>query len=177
MTWLLADEPRLGKAARNSWCQPICRTASSLCSNRSPTFGQSSSSRRIHTQEIRRMPASMPLVQCTPVRNGFARHQERSWCGGGLGVALVLRQPPGGRQHGEVVVPGHLPDLLDVARLRLVAMVDAEGEPSVRRPAPGQRVMEPVRVGAVGPAAFPAPSRSRQDMCRRRGSARTRRRA
>ncbi len=25
------------------------------------------------------MPASIPLVQCTPDRNGFSRHQDRSW--------------------------------------------------------------------------------------------------
>ena len=45
---------------------------------------------------------------------------------GRLGVALVLRQPPCGRQDGDVMMPGHLPDLLDVARLGLVPMMDAE---------------------------------------------------
>ena len=63
MTWLLADEPRLRNAARYCWCQRICRTASSSCSNRSATPGQSSSSRRIQARLIRRIPISMPLVQ------------------------------------------------------------------------------------------------------------------
>jgi hypothetical protein len=76
---LFADDPRLGKAARYSWCHSICRTASGSCSNRSATFGHSSSNRRIHTQDSSRIPASMPLVQWTPDRYGFARHHDLSW--------------------------------------------------------------------------------------------------
>ena len=79
ITWLLADEPRLSNAARYSWCQRICRSARSLCSKRSATPGQPSSSRRIQAKLISRTPSSMPLVQLTPDRNGFSRHQERSW--------------------------------------------------------------------------------------------------
>ena len=78
MTWLLADEPRLRKAARCSWCHQICRTASGLASKRSLTLGHSSSIRRIHVQLISRTPSSMPLIQLTPERNGFARHHDRS---------------------------------------------------------------------------------------------------
>ncbi len=79
ITWLLADEPRLRKPARYCWCQRIWATASSLCSNSAVTGGQSSSRRRIQAKLIRRMPISMPLVQCTPDRNGLSCHHERSW--------------------------------------------------------------------------------------------------
>ena len=68
----------------------------------------------------------------------------------GLGVALVLREPPGGRQHSEVMVPGELPNLLDIARLGLVAMVNAKCQPVVRRASPGHRIVKPIWVGAVG---------------------------
>ncbi len=51
---------------------------------------------------------------------------------GRLGVSLVLRQPPGGGQDGEVMMPRHLPDLLDVAGFRLVPVVDAECQPGRR---------------------------------------------
>ena len=70
--------PWLSNAARYSWCQRICRSASSLCSKRSATGGQSSSSRLIQAKLISRTPSSMPLVQLTPDRNGFSRHQDRS---------------------------------------------------------------------------------------------------
>ena len=43
------------------------------------TPGQSSSRRRIQARLIRRTPSSMPLVQCTPDRNGFSCHHDRSW--------------------------------------------------------------------------------------------------
>ena len=59
-----------------------------------------------------------------------------------LGVALVAGEPPRGGEHGQVVVPGHLPDLLDVAGDRLVAVVDAEREDvasGARRPVTGSR--------------------------------------
>ena len=38
ITWLFAEEPRLGKAARYSWCHAIWRSASGSFSNRSPTL-------------------------------------------------------------------------------------------------------------------------------------------
>ena len=95
------------------------------------------------------MPASIPLVQCTPVKNGFSLHHERSCSCGHLGVVLVLRQPPSGSQHSNVMMPRHLPDLFDVARLCLVSMVDLERQLAVGRAAPGHRVMEPVRLSAV----------------------------
>ena len=70
---------------------------------------------------------------------------------GGLGVALVTRQPPGRRQHRDVVMTRHLPHLLDVARLRLVPMIDAKRQPPIRRPSASHRVVEPIRVGTVDP--------------------------
>ena len=72
---------------------PDLSDASWLCSNRSPTFGQSSSSRRIHTHETSRTPASIPLVQWTPVRNGFSPTTSAA-VGDGLRVALLAGQPP-----------------------------------------------------------------------------------
>ena len=42
-----------------------------------PPPTQPSSRRRTQTQAIRRSPASIPLVQCTPERKGFCAHQER----------------------------------------------------------------------------------------------------
>ena len=47
---------------------------------------------------------SIPLVQCTPLSKVRAPPGTKL-SGGSLGVALVLGQPPGGRQHGDVVVP------------------------------------------------------------------------
>ena len=67
-----------------------------------------------------------------------------------LGITLVPRQPPGAREHRQVVMAGQLPDLLDVAGLGLVAVVDPERQLLVRCTPPGDRVGEPVRVGAVG---------------------------
>ena len=115
------------------------------------TLAQSSSSRRTHAQALSRTPSSMPLVQCTPDRNGFAVHQERSCRSTASAYRLVAGQPPGRGQHGEVVVARELPDRLDVAGLGLVAVVDPEREPVLRRPPAGDRVQEPVRVGDVGP--------------------------
>ena len=126
MTWLLADEPRLRNAARYCWCQRICRTASPSCSNRSATPGQSSRSRRIQARLIRRMPISMPLVQCTPDRKGFSRHQERSWSATRSAYASIVAEEPGRGQQREVLQPGDLPDLLDVADLLLGSLVDPE---------------------------------------------------
>ena len=76
--WLLADDPRLSNFARYSWCQRICRSAKSLCSNKSATPGHPFSRRRIQAKLIRRMPSSIPLVQLTPDRNGLDSHQDRS---------------------------------------------------------------------------------------------------
>src|SRR5688572_7968093 len=89
-------------------------------------------------------------------------HSRQKWVGsppgtqlfrGRIRVMLLLRQPPCARQNGQVMVPGHLPDLLNVAGLRLVAMMDAEGEPVVRRTTPSHRIVEPVRIRAIGPLA------------------------
>ena len=68
-----------------------------------------------------------------------------------LGVLLVLAQVPGGGQQGQVLQPGDLPDLLDVADLFLGPVVDAEGVPVGFGAAPGHRVQEPVRLDQVGP--------------------------
>ena len=72
MTWLLADEPRLSERGQVLLVPADLAQRESLCSNRSATSGQSSSSRRIQVQLISRRPISIPLVQCTPDRNGFA---------------------------------------------------------------------------------------------------------
>ena len=129
-TWLLADEPRLRKAARYSWCHQICRSASSLCSKRSPTLGHSSSSRRIHTQ----LDAAGPRARCrwssarrtgtgsAATRSAAARRRRSAYRS-----SPVSHQAVG--EHGQVVVPRQLPDLLDVAGDRLVAVVDPEREP------------------------------------------------
>ena len=95
--------------------------------------------------------------------------------GGGLGVALLAGQPPGRGQHGEVVVPGHLPDLLDVAGLRLVAVVDAgrrAAGPGARRPVTGSRNQSGSALSAR--RAPRDTSRSRPGPGRRRRSARPR---
>ncbi len=77
MTWLFAEDPRLGKAASQRWwCQIWC-SATGLPSNRAAAPGQPSSSRRIHTQDSSRMPNSMPLIQCTPRSGGLAAHHDR----------------------------------------------------------------------------------------------------
>ena len=73
MTWLFAEDPRLGKAASQRWwCQIWC-SATGLPSNSSAAPGQPSSSRRTHTQDSSRMPSSMPLIQCTPRSGGLRR--------------------------------------------------------------------------------------------------------
>ena len=101
------------------------------------TPGQSSSRRRIQARLIRRMPTSMPLVQCTPDRNGFSRHQERSWSATRRAYASSLAEEPGRGQQRQVLQPGDLPDLLDVAGLLLRAVVDPE-RVAVRRRAGGR---------------------------------------
>ncbi len=78
ITWLFAEEPRLGKAASQRWWCHTCRTASGFSSNSPAAPGQPSSSRRIHTHETSRMPSSMPLTQCTPRSGGLAAHHDRS---------------------------------------------------------------------------------------------------
>ncbi|MGX1365891.1 hypothetical protein RKD19_001250 [Streptomyces canus] len=77
MTWLLAEEPRLGKAASQRWWCQIWFRATGLSSNRPAAPGQPSSRRRIHTQDSSRMPSSMPLIQWTPRRGGLADHHDR----------------------------------------------------------------------------------------------------
>src|SRR5262245_37231167 len=68
-----------------------------------------------------------------------------------LRIRLVVCEEPGGSQQREVLQPGDLPDLLDVAGLLLRAVVDAEGVAVRRRPAAGHRVEEPVGRHEVGP--------------------------
>ena len=89
---------------------------------------------------------------------------------GRLCITLVLRQPPGGRQNGDLMVPRHLPNLLDVAGLRLVPMVDAERQLSVGRSAPCHRIVKPVRVGAVGTRCTEHQSTFRPEPPRQPGS-------
>jgi hypothetical protein len=69
--------------------------------------------------------------------------------GCGLGVALVLGKPPGRGQHCDVMMPGHFPDLLDVAGFRLIPVMDAEGQLTIGGATSRHRIMEPVRVRAV----------------------------
>ena len=150
MAWLLAEDPRLRNAARCSWCQRSWASACGLSSKRSPTPGQSSSSRRIHTQLVSRTPSSIPLVQWMPDRNGFARPPRAELGRNDDRRTGRRREPPRGGEHREVVVAGELPHRLDVARDRLVAVVDA-GTPAAVWGAPaGDRVEEPVRVHDVG---------------------------
>ena len=129
-------------------------------SKRSADPGQSSRSRRTQTQLVSRTPSSMPLVQCTPDRNGLAATRTGAARSTTSAYRLVAGQPPGGREHGQVVVPRELPDRLDVAGLVLVAVVDPEREPVLRRPPPGHRVEEPVRVRRCRAAAVPSSSQS-----------------
>ncbi len=68
--------------------------------------------------------------------------------GHSLGVPLVPGDRVGGGEHGEVLVPGQLPDLLDVPDRVLVAVRHVEGV-APRSPAPGLRVVPPVRVVQV----------------------------
>lgn len=77
MTWLFAEEPRLGKAASQRWWCQIWFRATGLPSNSSAAPGQPSSSRRTHTQDSSRMPSSMPLIQWTPRSGGLASHHDR----------------------------------------------------------------------------------------------------
>ena len=81
--------------------------------------------------------------------------------GGGLGVALIAAEAVGGGQHGEVLVAGRLPNVLDVADHGRVAEVDVEAVGPVRGPPAGAGVKEPVRgrrhvVAGVG-EHLPAP--------------------
>ena len=66
-------------------------------------------------------------------------------------VLLVMGEEPGGGQQREVLQPGDLPDLLDVADLLLRAVIDAEGVTVGSGPAAGHRVAEPVGLHQVGP--------------------------
>lgn len=68
--------------------------------------------------------------------------------GHALGVPLVPGHRIGGGEYGEVLVPGRLPDLLDVPHRVLVAVRHVEGV-APRGPAPGLRVVPPVRVDEV----------------------------
>ena len=77
-----------------------------------------------------RSPTSMPLVQCTPERKGFCLHQERSWRRL-FRERRLSREGECARQHGHVVMPRQLPDLLDVAGHPLVAMIYPEAVVSV----------------------------------------------
>ena len=138
---------RRGTAGASGSAGPRARRRS----NRSATPGQSSSRRRIQARLISRMPSSMPLVQCTPDRKGFSRHQERSWSATRSRVRLVAGEEPGRGQQREVLQPGDLPDLLDVAGLLLRAVVDPEGVAVRIGPAPGHRIAEPVGLDQVGP--------------------------
>ena len=126
MTWLLADEPRLRNAARYCWCQRICWTARWSSSNRSADAGpvveqaadpgqadqpdaELDAAGPVHARQERVLP---------PPGAELARHPVR--------VRLVAGQEPGGGQQREVLQPGDLPDLLDVAGLLLRAVVDPE---------------------------------------------------
>ena len=93
----------------------------------------------------------MPLVQCTPDRNGFSRHQERELVGHPARVPLVAAQRPGRGQQREVLQAGDLPDLLDVADLLLGAVIDPEGIAVRGGPATGHGIAEPVGPHHVGP--------------------------
>ena len=99
----------------------------------------------------------MPLVQCTPDRNGFSRHQERSCSATRSAYRSSLGQVPGGGQQREVLQAGDLPDLLDVADLLLRAVVDPERVAVRVGPAAGHRVAEPVGLLQVGPDHARAP--------------------
>ncbi len=79
ITWLLAEDPRLGKAASQRWWCQIWFSATGLSSNNSAAPGQPSSSRRTHTHDSSRIPSSIPLVQCTPCSGAFAPHHDRRW--------------------------------------------------------------------------------------------------
>ena len=135
MTWLLADEPWLRKAARYSWCHRICRTAVLVVLEEVLTLGQ------LVEQPADPDPGDQPdpeLDPAGPVDAGEERvgaPPGPQLVGDGLGVPLVPGEPPRGGQHGQVVVPGQLPDLLDVAGDRLVAVVDGEAQTSRRAPA------------------------------------------
>ncbi len=67
------------------------------------------------------------------------------------GVAIVPGEVPGHGEQREMLQPGDLPDLLDVARLLLGAVVDAERVPVGRGAPAGHRISEPVRADQVGP--------------------------
>ena len=151
ITWLLADEPRLLKAARYCWCQYTCSRASTFASNSAAAPCQPSRRRRIHTQEMSRSPSSMPLVQWMPERKGFSAHHD-----------AAERPPPRRRRSSPLAnqAPASTVrcwsrdsshSLLDVAGLSLGPVVDAEGVFLVRRSPPGDRVKEPVGVGEVRP--------------------------
>ena len=157
MTWLLADEPRLRNAARYCWCHRICWTASRSCSNRPATPGQSSSRRRIQVRLISRMPSSMPLVQLHAGQEGVLPPPGAELARHPVGVRLLAGQEPGGGQQREVLQPGDLPDLLDVAGLLLRAVVDPEAVAAGIGAAPGHRIGEPVGLDQVGPGRRPAP--------------------
>ena len=77
-----------------------------------------------------------------------------------LRVAVVVAQRPGAGQQREMLQPGDLPDLLDVAGLLFRAMVDAECIAIRVGPAAGHRVTEPVgpvQIGAEYPQGLPLP--------------------
>ncbi len=91
--------------------------------------------RPVHAGEERVRPAPRAQLVCHPAR-----------------VPVVPGEVPGGCQQRQVLQPGDLPDLLDVAGLRLRAMVDPERVTVRGRPAAGHRVAEPVGLYQVGPA-------------------------
>ena len=66
--------------------------------------------------------------------------------GGAFGVALVAGESEGGGEHREVVHARELPDLLDVSRDILGAVVDVEAVVDLRGSLSGHRIEEPVRV-------------------------------
>ena len=102
-------------------------------------------------------PAREPDTELDPARpvnagqEGVARPPRAELGRNEVRVPGVAREPPRGREHGEVVVAGELPDRLDVARDLLVPVVDPERQGDVRGAPAGDGVEEPVGVQDVGP--------------------------
>ena len=120
------------------------------------TSSQPSSSRRVQTHEISRIPSSsIPLVPVNPGQEWVFPPPRPEVGSGPLGVAAIARQRIRGGQHGQVMVAREPPDLFHVARDALVAMIDAEAVLSSGR----QGLLEPGALASFGCTRYPSPAR------------------
>ena len=90
------------------------------------------------------IPNSIPLIQWGPRPGGLRFHQIAHVLGGHLGVSGPAGDGVRGGEHGQMVMAGQLPDLLDRPDRARVAVLDVAGEHVLGRTHPAHRVEKPV---------------------------------